>query len=461
MLSNLLKRFSSFKYVELRKQRNSHSQIIILNGSPVGYIKSVNEGYSVRVFDENYLYFSSSDKPEHLTASKLKVKGWEKGISEESREAGKYEVTQKINLLDIPVQDKMKELSELAKSIYSLDLRSKIVSSTIYYMDSIEDKEIVFEDGTEINSKIPRVRLFYSITLTYENRSATIFSEAVGGSGGYELIKEKDPYGHLENKLKSVDNVLVKGKSVTPGRKDVVFSNELSGIMAHESVGHPFEADRILGRESAQAGLSYLVGRKIGERIGSEAVNVMDNPLVDGGLGYYKIDDEGVKARPKHLIKNGIINELLQDRFSANKFGVQSNGSARASAFNREPLVRMSNTYFKPGDYSFQELIEDIKDGIYFKSYMEWNIDDLRIGQRYVGLETYEIRNGEIGEPVLFPVFEGRTFDVLMSIDAVDKSLEFFGGTCGKGDPDQGIPVWLGGPNMRIRNVVIKVRGNE
>lgn len=92
---------------------------------------------------------------------------------------------------------------------------------------------------------------------------------------------------------------------------------------------------------------------------------------------------------------------------------------------------------------------------------MEWNIDDLRIGQRYIGLEAYEIKNGEIKDPLLFPVIEGTTFEFLSSIDAIDNTLKFYYGTCGKGDPDQGIPVWMGGPNMRLRNVSVKVRGYE
>ncbi|MEM4955820.1 MAG: TldD/PmbA family protein, partial [Metallosphaera sp.] len=84
-------------------------------------------------------------------------------------------------------------------------------------------------------------------------------------------------------------------------------------------------------------------------------------------------------------------------------------------------------------------------------------IDDMRMGQRYIGLEAYEIKHGEVGEPVLFPVLEGKTTEFLSAIDGADDSLEFYPGTCGKGDPDQGIPVSMGGPNLRLRNVMVKV----
>ena len=458
-MESLLRKFSDFKSVELRRHSNSYFNIMVVNGKPAGIYRWVKSGYSVRVFDGNSLLFSSSPTLEGLDVKKVKFRSWEKGISEDKRESGEYAVAEKIKLDDVSVEEKVKFLLDLSKSVYeNKEIKSTVVSASFYYTESVEEKEIMFEDGSRVYGKVPRVNLSFSITLKNGDRTATIANSDFGGSGGFELVKNWNLEEFIHDTLLSVDKVLERGKSVTPGKKDVVLSNQLAGIIAHESVGHPFEADRILGREGAQAGLSYLVGKNFGERIGSEAVTVIDDPTIYGSSGYYLIDDEGVKARPKYLIKDGVINELLQDRFSAYKFGVSSNGSARASAYDREPLVRMSNTFFKPGNYKFEELIEDIKEGVYFKSYMEWNIDDLRVGERYVGLEAYEIKNGEIGDPLLFPVLETTTFELLSSIDAVDNTLSFYYGTCGKGDPDQGIPVWFGGPNMRARNVMVKVR---
>ncbi|BFH73740.1 TldD/PmbA family protein [Sulfurisphaera javensis] len=459
-LSQILKRFNDFKYVETRKHSISRTEFYIINGEPAGIENLEISGYSVRAYKENEMYFTSASNPEELSPLSFSAKEWEKGYSSDSRTNGEYSAYEVEKIENLSIQDKLNLLAEISKNLLSLKINSKIISLNAFYSESVEEKEILFEDGTEVKGRVPRIYVSFSVTLKGEKASSTFYEE-FGGGGGLELLKLWNLEKTLEEKIRSVDEVLNKGKSPTQGKKDVIMSNLLSGIMAHESVGHPFEADRILGRESAQAGLSYLVGRKIGEKIGSDVVNLVDDPTLENSAGFYLIDDEGIKAREKFLIKNGVINELLQDRFSAYKFGTLSNGSARASRFDREPLVRMSNTFFLPGNYTFDELLEDVKDGVYLKSYMEWNIDDLRIGQRYVGLEAYEIKNGEIGEPLLFPIIEGTTFDFLSSIDAVDNTLKFYYGTCGKGDPDQGIPVWMGGPNMRIRNVSIKVRGNE
>jgi len=117
--------------------------------------------------------------------------------------------------------------------------------------------------------------------------------------------------------------------------------------------------------------------------------------------------------------------------------------------------VRMANTYLEPGDYSKEELFEDVKDGIYIKSFMEWNIDDRRFNQRYVGLEAYKIENGELKERVRNPVLEVTTIGLWSAVDAVGKDLEFQAAYCGKGDPMQGIPVWTGGPHIRLRDVTL------
>ena len=137
----------------------------------------------------------------------------------------------------------------------------------------------------------------------------------------------------------------------------------------------------------------------------------------------------------------------------------EPNGSMRSMDYQSEPLIRMSNTFFEPSNMKLDELIRDVRSGIFLKSYMEWNIDDIRWGQRYVGLEAYEIRNGEVGNPVKYPVLESSTGEIYSSIDAVDDDLRFYAGMCGKGEPSQAVPVWMGGPNMRIRNIRVKKLG--
>ena len=132
---------------------------------------------------------------------------------------------------------------------------------------------------------------------------------------------------------------------------------------------------------------------------------------------------------------------------------LNSNGSARANNFNVEPIIRMSNTFMLPGTMTEEELIEDIKLGVYIKNFMEWNIDDVRMNQKYVGNEAYLIKNGKIEQPVKAPVIEITTPGLYSSIDAVGNNLQYFAGNCGKGEPMQGLPVFMGGPSIRMRGI--------
>ncbi len=113
----------------------------------------------------------------------------------------------------------------------------------------------------------------------------------------------------------------------------------------------------------------------------------------------------------------------------------------------------MANTFIEPGDYSVEELFEGVKQGVYIKSFMEWNIDDKRLNGRFVGLEAYNIVNGKITHMVRDPVLEITTPKLWGSIDARAKDLEFSAASCGKGDPMQGAPVWTGGPHVRLRGI--------
>ena len=106
-----------------------------------------------------------------------------------------------------------------------------------------------------------------------------------------------------------------------------------------------------------------------------------------------------------------------------------------------------------PGKYSKEELIAGVKKGVFMNNFMEWNIDDKRLNQRYVGAEAYLIENGELTHPVLNPILEITTPALYSAVDAVGNNTEYHTGSCGKGEPMQGIPVWFGGPSIRLRNV--------
>jgi TldD protein len=317
----------------------------------------------------------------------------------------------------------------------------------------ITEKTVINSDGAKVYSRIPRIALDTFITAFLPERGSVQRMYNLGESTGWEGIERWDVPKLLSEEAASLANILLKAEVSKEEQGDVILGPEVVGIISHESSGHPGEADRILGREAAQAGEAYLKRDSLGLKVGSDVVNVVEDPTLPRSFGYYLFDDEGVKARKRYLIKEGRINEFLHNRTSAHAMGMESNASARSVAFNREPIVRMSNTFVEPGDLSFEELLEDVAFGVYIKNFMEWNIDDRRFNQRYVGLEAYRIEDGELRHRLRNPVLEITTPGLWSAVDAVGKDLSFNAAYCGKGDPMQAIPVWTGGPHLRLRGI--------
>jgi len=361
-----------------------------------------------------------------------------------------YSVAQRIPLADVSSDLKIRELINIDRALLSAGV--KLPARFLTLRDETKEKYYVNSDGSNIRSKIPRVLFDYMLTAAADGKTVQrMFS--FGASAGWEAFKKWSLAEKLAEEAGMLGKILATAQPCPSGELDVVLSPELVGIASHESVGHPYEADRILGREAAQAGESFVTRELLGTKIGSDVVNVVDDPRLPGSYGYYLYDDEGVKANRRYLIKNGIITSFLQNRWSASRFGIPSNGSARANNWDAEPIVRMANTYVMAGDHSTEELLRDVKKGIYIKSYMEWNIDDKRFNQRYTGLEAYLIENGELKHLVRNPVLEITTPVFWSSVDAVGKNVEYVAGNCGKGEPMQGIPVWFGGPHIRLRKI--------
>jgi len=420
-----------------------------INGLGMRIIKNKTLGFT----STNYL---NKEKIKKLiqntinTAEKASKLREEINLSEEISYKNKYEVKQKINLNDVSPEEKIKLLFDAEKEL--VNTKIKIPSRYISLSDSTTTEYLTNSEGTSITATVPRASFFYLLTVEHNNKTSQRIWQ-YGQTGGFEFVKKWDIPLIVVNEVKALQNNLKFGIKPPKQALDIVAAPQIVGIMVHESGGHPYEADRIIGREGAQAGESFITKEMLGTRIGNEAVNVVDDPLIENSYGFYKYDNEGIKARRKYLIKEGIINEFLHNRETAYCMGIKSNGSSRSVNYNRESIVRMSNTFMLPGKYSEEELIEDIKLGVYMKNFMEWNIDDKRINQKYVGAESYLIKNGEIKEPVIMPIIEITTPQLYSAVDAVANNTEYHAGNCGKGEPMQPIPVWFGGPSIRLRKI--------
>ncbi|TFG25018.1 MAG: TldD/PmbA family protein [Promethearchaeota archaeon] len=462
-------------YVEVRSEINSMDTVAFINGKlhignlPIELTSDAfvrKSGINIRIIANGGIGMASNNQ---LTRNAImetvdyayqiaKRSGTQRKNAIKLSEEPTHEITwkseYKINPLDVSLEDKI----EFLQDFVNIFKKKRLIEYVHIFVLMSEQRDTFFmnSEGSCIKGHIPRVA-FIPVVIGIKSGGKNEQSmKTYATSSGWDQLISWDLRESVEKTVDNLAEIILKAKSPPEGEIDLILGPEVAGIIAHENCGHPHEADRILGREGAQAGESYLREHKIGYKIGNECVNVCDDPTIPGSYGYYLYDDEGVKARKRELIKNGIFNEMLQNRQTAAVFNTNSNAAARAVSYDREPLIRMANTYFAPGEYSFEEMIEDVKLGILMNSFTEWNIDDKRLQSKYVGQEAYLIKNGEVTDTlVLKPALEISSPGLFQSIDAQGKSttIEWQGAFCGKSEPGQGCPVWTGGPFIRLRKI--------
>jgi TldD protein len=454
------------EYAEARLQWNMEQNVSLKNGEfePPGY--SETYGLGVRVLYKGAMGFGATNiltresVKELATALAKKVASSVSSfrtkvkMSDEDTHIAKWGVAERHKPEDVEVSTMVSSLKEIDSELMSKHSQDSLKFRVFGLGLSLEEKYYANSNATKVESRVPRVGMFGILTAVEAGSVVQRFVQA-GETGGWEIFES----GRMKKRVVEEGDMVVKivrgAEKFTGGKMDVIVGPEVTGIMTHESVGHPQEADRVLGREGAQAGESYLTESDIGLQVGSQFATVIDDPTIPGTDGYYLYDDEGVPARKRVLIKEGRINEFLHNRETAEVFGVRSNAAARASYYNVEPIIRMSNTYVEPGDYTLEEMVKEVKEGVLIKNFMEWNIDDKRYNSRFVGHEAYRIEGGELKGLVRNPVLELTTPKLWGSVAAKTRDLVFDAATCGKGDPMQGIPVGHGGPYMLLKDVVL------
>ena len=462
-------RTAGASYAEARVQRTWERQFVLKNGESQPSFFAEGYGIGIRVIANGALGFAATNDMKSPSVLELAKRAVRLAKASSVGLKGRVELddSKPVRRKWAPPERQRVENADsewLRKVLLDMEGRIgdgragvKLPGRLLYLGAELEERYYVNSDGARVEGRLPRVGFFGSLTAVEGGATAQRFIQQ-GETGGLEVVKRIRLVEKVEDEARVMGKIL-KGAAKPPtDTVDVLLSPELSGIAAHESVGHPQEADRVLGREGAQAGESYLKVDSLGHRIGSSEANVSDDPNLPHSNGFVPVDDEGIEGKKRFLIKGGIINEYLQNRTTAKEFGVRSNGASRSVAFDREPIIRMSNTFVEPGDYTTDEIIREVKHGVFFKTFTEWNIDDKRLNQRYVALEAYLIERGELKGLVRAPVLEITTPKLWGSVKARSDHMEFESATCGKGDPQQGAPVWTGGPETLLSAIKLGSR---
>ena len=271
----------------------------------------------------------------------------------EDRVIAKY----KKNPADVSMEDKIKTALAINKTSLAFDNRIK--SCGVDYMDLMGSSFFVNSEGTSIEQD--KLYVWARITASAQADSTFTFSrEEIGSTHGYELFDEQIPED-LGKKVAERAIQQLTAKSPRGGKSPVVLGPNVVGVFVHEAFGHLAEADLALS--------GGLLAGNMGKKIGSNLVTFYDDGTLDGSFGAFKYDDEGVASHKTLLIKDGVVAGLMHNRETAEKFNAEPTGNARAEDFRVEPIIRMRCTYMAPRDHAFEELLEGVKSGYYFKKF--------------------------------------------------------------------------------------------
>jgi len=352
----------------------------------------------------------------------------------EAGTGGNYELKPRVKFEDVSLEEKVSFLREIEKELKPI---SEIVSTKIVYMENI--RKVKYEDsfGCSVDCTVPRAGVMIQ-AVAKKNGELHFCSRRLLKPAGYECVEGAF---ELVEEVVKILRTLLRARKPPAGEMKVVMDPVLAGVFIHEAFGHAVEADHIL------QGASVLSG-KLGEKIAGENVTIYDDPTLKE-FGFYPFDDEGVKAEKKTVVKNGVLVDYLHSRETAARLGGRpGNGRAQSTL---EPIVRMSNTYLEAGDYTFDELLEEARNGVFLAGTRGGETNPATGYFQFCAQYGYIIENGELKDPVKDVSLSGNTLEILRDVK-LGKKIEFDPGFCGKSG--QLVPVSDGAPHVLVRALV-------
>lgn len=324
----------------------------------------------------------------------------------------------------------------------AIDAHPTIVNVLSNYQDIFQRRLYVNSQGSNVEQEKCYIGATFTL-VARENGVLETYSTSVRSVEGYN-----DLLGHEDKLQQAVQRSveLVQADTVKAGTYTVILDPSMTGLFIHEAFGHLSEADGIF--ENAKLQELMLLGT----RFASPLLTVTDGAITQGLHGSYKYDDEGTPAAKTYLITNGVLSGHLHNRETAGAMGEPPLGNARAINYQYPPIVRMTNTAIEPGETSFADMIKDVPLGLFIRGTRGGTT--MKEMFTFAAQEAFMIRNGQIAERVRGAVMMGNVFETLRNIDAIGNDFAWIFGTCGRSGQAM-IPAGMGGPSIRIRNVVV------
>lgn len=460
MLQDLLNEqkclFTPGVHTELRGQNNRNRRVVLLSGDVMANVRSDVSGVSARVYRGGVWGFSSmAEYTKEAAATVLKAASENADFMERHAGNGKPPLAPITGGQPFVMEDfhdpAQKVYVDFAREVdaYIAAHCPKLTSRKVLATEDSMEKLLKVSDGMDAHILSPRSYIYVFLTAETPAGAPVEQFKAFGGSGTFD-VNFTDPAALYDGIDKLYEQLMQKREGVyaDAGEKTVILGGMMTGMLSHEAVGHTVEADLVLG--------GSVAAHNLNKRVASDLVTLTDFAHTAFGepcpLPVF-VDDEGTEAKDVTLIRNGILTGYMNSRESAQHFGMEPGGNARAWMFSDEPLIRMRNTAVHPGKDKLDDMIASIDDGYYLIDSGNGQADTT--GEFMFGVTMgYEIKGGKLGKALLDTTISGVAFDMLKTVDMVSDSVFWCSsGFCGKKQP---MPVGMGGPALRCR---VKIGG--
>ena len=336
--------------------------------------------------------------------------------------------------------------ADLVKQAYaaaqSHDKRITKVQASL--ADEIQYVTIANSEGLLMSDARPQVRMFVSSTAEDKGVRNTGFKTA-GGRVGEDFFLTKETPESVGAQASADAITLLSAIDPPAGEQPVVLGSLQSGVMIHEAVGHPLEAD-------ANRKKTSIMWDKLGQQVANPIVTIYDDPTLPHNRGSFNVDDEGTVPTKTMLIEKGKLVGFLQDRLSAKLMKMDPNGHGRRASYRDIPIPRMANTMLGPGDATVEEILHSVKKGFFAETYQGGQVSDSGKFTFSVNM-GYLIEDGKLTRPVKNATLIGTNVQILNEVEMIGKDTRFFLGTCGK--DGQSASVTAGTPTLKLRQMTV------
>ena len=356
------------------------------------------------------------------------------------------------DLYHLTVSPMAADLSRKVDLLEKIDARARAADPRVrQVIASLASEEQIILIATAAGWVVGDVRPLTRLNVTViaeEGEKREIGSYGGGGRVSFDFFLEDDRWRRFAGEAVRQAVLKLGALDAPAGSLTVVLGPGWPGILLHEAIGHGLEGD--FNRKE----VSTFSGR-LGERVASELVTVVDDGTLPNRRGSLNVDDEGTPTARNVLIENGILRVYMQDRQNARLMGMRPTGNGRRESFAHPPMPRMTNTFMLAGQDDPEEIIRSVPYGLYAVTFGGGQVDITNGKFVFSASEAYLIEDGEITAPVKGASLIGNGPEILTRVSRVghDLKLDEGVGTCGK--DGQSVPVGVGLPTIRVDGITV------